>query len=92
MTLPDDAQDEIEEDLPAAIPYRWLSLGVVAGNTRVERFWLSCGFVETRIRTDYQIGQQLNTLRVMCKPFAVGSIKDYLMLVDRDVPGAPPKP
>lgn len=150
--LPDDAQEEIEEDLPAGIPYarkwvigfanpdgslaamanvvadifkptvwnlstfivstalhgsgvarhlyeaieawaaqsgaRWLRLGVVVGNTRAERFWLSRGFIETRIRTDYQIGQQLNTLRVMCKPLAGGSIQDYLTLVGRDAPGA----
>lgn len=150
--LPNDAQEEIEEDLPTGIPYaskwvigftnpdgslaamanvvsdifkptvwnlstfivatelhgsgvacllyeaieawatqsgaRWFRLGVVVGNTRAERFWLSRGFVEMRIRTDYQIGQQLNTLRVMSKPLAGGSIAEYLTLVVRDAPGA----
>ncbi len=151
--LPDDAQEEIEVDLPAGIPYaskwvigfanpdgslaamanvvadifkptvwnlstfivatalhgsgvarhlyeaieawatqsgaQWLRLGVVVGNTRAEHFWLSRGFIETRIRTDYPIGQQLNTLRVMCKPLAGGSITEYLWLVGRDAPDAP---
>ncbi len=65
---------------------RWLRLGVVIGNARGERFWMSRGFVETRIRSGYQIGNQLNELRVMFKPLAGGTMADYLALVSRDRP------
>jgi len=64
----------------------WLRLGVVKGNTRGERFWLAQGFVDTRERSGYQIGRQVNVLRVMAKPLHGGSIDDYLSLVPRDRP------
>jgi len=66
----------------------WLRLGVVIGNGRAERFWASRGFIETRTRSGYQIGNQVNELRVMCKPLAGGSVADYLALVPRDRPDA----
>ena len=65
---------------------RWLRLGVVQGYARAERFWSSQGYTETRAREGYQIGKQLNTLRVMYKPMAGGSIDEYLSLVERDRP------
>jgi GNAT superfamily N-acetyltransferase len=64
----------------------WLRLGVVIGNQRAERFWASRGFVETRIREGYRIGDQLNRLRVMAKPLAGGTLDEYLALVARDRP------
>jgi GNAT superfamily N-acetyltransferase len=65
---------------------RWLRLGVVKGNARAERFWLSQGYMDTRERTGFQIGKQLNVLRVMVKPLAGGTVEDYLELVPRDRP------
>jgi hypothetical protein len=59
-------------------------LGVVSGNARAERFWASVGYAETRARGGYQIGNQINELRVMCKPLAGGSLAEYLALVPRD--------
>ncbi|MGM9483556.1 GNAT family N-acetyltransferase [Roseateles sp. NT4] len=69
---------------------RWLRLGVVIGNARAERFWASLGYVETRVRSGYQIGNQVNELRVMCKPLAGGPLSDYLALVPRDRPELAP--
>jgi hypothetical protein len=65
---------------------RWLRLGVVKGYVRAERFWLSRGFVQTRERAGYQIGKQVNVIRVMCKPVAGGTVAEYLSLVTRDRP------
>jgi GNAT superfamily N-acetyltransferase len=62
----------------------WLRLGVVIGNARAERFWASLGYVQTRVRSSFQIGDQINVLRVMCKPLGAGSLEDYLVLVPRD--------
>ncbi len=67
---------------------RWLRLGVVAGNARAERFWESAGFVELRRREGLQMGRKVNTVRVMAKPLAGGSLAEYLVLVERDNPGA----
>ncbi|MCE9658448.1 MAG: GNAT family N-acetyltransferase [Burkholderiales bacterium] len=67
---------------------RWLRLGVVAGNARAERFWASAGFVELRRREGLAMGRKVNTVRVMAKPLAGGSLADYLALVERDNPGA----
>jgi GNAT superfamily N-acetyltransferase len=67
----------------------WLRLGVVLGNARAERFWQSLGYVQTRTRSGVQIGRQTNTLRVMFKPLANGTLESYLSLVPRDRPGAP---
>ncbi|MFY7866668.1 GNAT family N-acetyltransferase [Roseateles sp.] len=64
----------------------WLRLGVVKGNVRAERFWQAQGFVDTRERHGYQIGNQVNVLRVMMKPLAGGTLADYLDLVPRDRP------
>jgi GNAT superfamily N-acetyltransferase len=66
---------------------RWLRLGVVKGYERAERFWLSRGFKQIRERSGYQIGRQVNVVRVMCKPLAGGTVAEYLSLVPRDRPG-----
>ncbi len=68
---------------------RWLRLGVVAENTRAERFWQRLGFVETRKRDGVQIGARTHTISVMFKALAGGGLRDYLALVARDRPDAP---
>jgi GNAT superfamily N-acetyltransferase len=65
---------------------QWMRLGVVSGNARAERFWLRQGFTQTRLRTGVVMGQRTNTLRVMCKPLAGGTLQDYLARVVRDRP------
>ncbi len=65
---------------------KWLRLGVVAGNTRAERFWERAGFVEVRTREGIEIGTKINTIRVMSKSLAGGSVAEYLALVARDRP------
>ncbi|ALT79718.1 hypothetical protein AT984_08185 [Paucibacter sp. KCTC 42545] len=65
---------------------KWLRLGVVQGNTRAERFWQSQGYVQTRLREGVQFGSQTNTLRVMFKPLAGGTMAEYHALVPRDCP------
>jgi GNAT superfamily N-acetyltransferase len=65
---------------------RWLRLGVVQGNARAERFWERHGFAEVRIRAGVKMGTRVNTLRVMCKPLAGGTLAEYLALVSRDRP------
>ena len=65
---------------------QWLRLGVVQGNTRAERFWDRCGFIEVRKRADVEMGRLVNTLRVMVKPLAAGALAEYLALVARDRP------
>lgn len=65
---------------------QWLRLGVVQGNVRAERFWERQGFTQTRVRTGVAMGRLTNTLRVMCKPLAGGTIAQYLVLVERDRP------
>jgi len=62
----------------------WLRLGVVRGNLRAERFWTARGYVETRTREGVQVGKQTNTVRVMVKPLAGGTVEEYLALVPRD--------
>jgi RimJ/RimL family protein N-acetyltransferase len=64
---------------------QWLRLGVVQGNARAERFWEGCGFVEVRKR-GVEMGKLVNTLRVMAKPLAAGTLSEYLALVARDRP------
>ena len=64
----------------------WLRLGVVKGNVRAERFWEGLGYIETRTREGVEMGKLTNTLRVMVKPLANGSIEQYLSLVQRDRP------
>lgn len=68
---------------------RWLRLGVVVGNTRAERFWERCGFVEVRRRDNMDTGGRINTLRVMVKPLADGTVDEYLQQAPRDRPGSP---
>jgi RimJ/RimL family protein N-acetyltransferase len=65
---------------------QWLRLGVVQGNTRAERFWERCAFVEVRKRGGVEMGKLVNTLRVMAKPLAAGTLSEYLALVARDRP------
>jgi GNAT superfamily N-acetyltransferase len=65
---------------------QWLRLGVVQGNTRAERFWERCAFVEVRKRVGVEMGKLVNTLRVMAKPLAAGTLPEYLALVERDRP------
>ena len=68
---------------------RWTRLGVVEGNARAQRFWERSGYVDVRKRHGYQIGKQVNTLRVMAKPLEGGSFADYLAMVARDRPDSP---
>jgi GNAT superfamily N-acetyltransferase len=65
---------------------QWLRLGVVEGNARAERFWQRCGYAETRKRPGLVMGQRTNTVRVMLKPLAGGTVDEYLALVPRDRP------
>ena len=64
----------------------WFRRGVVEGNARAERFWASRGFVQTRTRSGVEMGKLTNTLRVMVKPLAHGTVEHYLTIVDRDRP------
>src|SRR6185503_9869809 len=45
--------------------------------------WLRLGFIETRTRL-VDMGQRTNTVRVMIKPLAGGTLEQYLSLVERD--------
>lgn len=65
---------------------QWLRLNVAVGNTRAERFWERTGFAEVRRREGVRIGRQDNTMRVMLKPLAGGSLAEYLARVPRDRP------
>lgn len=65
---------------------RWLRLGVVRGNERAERFWKGLGYVEVRQREGMQMGKLTNTVRVMVKSLAKGTIEEYFSLVPRDRP------
>jgi GNAT superfamily N-acetyltransferase len=65
---------------------RWLRLGVVSGNARAERFWERQGFTQTRVRVGVSMGKLSNTVRVMFKALAGGSMQEYLALVERDRP------
>lgn len=66
----------------------WLRLGVVVGNARAEAFWQRQGFTEVRRRHGVDTGGRLNTVRVMVKPLAGGTLGDYLRQVPRDAPGS----
>jgi GNAT superfamily N-acetyltransferase len=65
---------------------QWLRLGVVQGYIRAERFWERQGFIQVRLRSGVSMGRLTNTLRVMVKPLAGGSMAEYLALVERDRP------
>lgn len=68
---------------------QWLRLGVIEGNARAERFWRSFGYGETRRRQAVAMGRRSNTIIVMAKPLAGGTLADYLVLVARDRPETP---
>lgn len=65
---------------------KWMRLGVVLGNSRAERFWEALGYVEVRTRSGVAMGKLTNTIRVMFKPLAGGTMEQYLSLVPRDHP------
>lgn len=67
---------------------QWLRLGVVAGNARGEGFWAANGFLETRTRTGTPYRKRTQTMRVLYKPLAGGSLEDYRALIARDRPDA----
>ncbi len=64
----------------------WIRLGVVEGNARAERFWEKQGYVETRKRHGVEMGNKVNTLRVMVKSLHGGTLSNYLTRVARDRP------
>jgi RimJ/RimL family protein N-acetyltransferase len=64
----------------------WIRLGVVEGNARAERFWEKLGYREVRKRHGVGMGARMNTLRVMAKPLAGGTLDEYLARVARDRP------
>ncbi len=69
---------------------RWSRLGVVRGNARGERFWEKMGYLDVSVRSNYRLGNQVNTLRVMMKPLAGGTVEQYRALMARDAaPGTP---
>lgn len=65
---------------------RWMRLGVVLGNIRAERFWERVGYRQTRLREGMVFGALTQSIRVMFKPLAGGTLTDYLALVERDRP------
>jgi hypothetical protein len=56
---------------------QWMRLGVVEGNTRAERFWERCAFVEMRRRDGVEMGTRTHTIRVMAKPLDGGTPREY---------------
>ena len=62
----------------------WMRLGVVLGNVRAERFWISQGYRPVRQRHDVHMGVRTVTIQVMYKPLRGGSRDEYLELVPRD--------
>jgi len=67
----------------------WARLGVVAGNTRAERFWERRGYREVRRRERIPMGQRVNDVRVMVKPLGDGDLAEYLHRVARDRADSP---
>jgi len=65
---------------------QWLRLGVFVGNTRAERFWQRCGYVEVRRRHGVPFGERTHDVRVMVKPLTGAPLTDYLKRVTRDHP------
>ncbi len=65
---------------------QWMRLGVVQGNARAERFWEALGYCPPRTRDGVVMGKRVNTIRVMFKPLAGGTLEQYLSLVARDRP------
>jgi hypothetical protein len=64
----------------------WMRLGVVQGHERAEHFWKTLGYFETRTREGVKMGKMINTVRVMFKPLAGGTLEQYLSRVQRDRP------
>lgn len=62
----------------------WMRLGVVEGNIRAERFWVSQGFIPVRRRSGILMGARSVTVQAMFKPLAAGTLEQYLALVARD--------
>jgi GNAT superfamily N-acetyltransferase len=63
----------------------WMRLGVVAGNTKAERFWEKAGYREFRRATE-QLGSMTNTVRVMVKSLGGSDVDGYLREVPCDRP------
>lgn len=68
---------------------RWLRLDAVEGNLRAERFWARLGYLDIRKRSGVEMGKRINTLRVMAKPLANGTLSEYLAVLVRDRPESP---
>ncbi|CAB3660424.1 hypothetical protein LMG24238_01639 [Paraburkholderia sediminicola] len=82
-----DLYGELERWLKAS-GAKWLRLGVIAGNTRAERFWERNGYFETRRRHGVVMRNATHTVRVMIKPLGEAGLSEYLNLVSRDRPDA----
>ena len=65
---------------------RWMRLGVVAGNSRAERFWEGRGYSEVRRRGGLAMGRRMNDVRVMIKSLYNQPIDEYFALAERDRP------
>ena len=76
------------EDWASKHGAKWLRLGVVSGNARAEQFWERQGFTDSRVRHGVHMGRNTNTLRVMFKSLAGGTLEQYHALVARDRPYA----
>jgi GNAT superfamily N-acetyltransferase len=74
------------EDWAKANGARWLRLGVVQGIARAEAFWARLGYVETRTRDSVPMGRLSQTVRVLVKPLAGGTLEELRALVPRDRP------
>jgi hypothetical protein len=64
-------------------------VGVVAGNTRAQRFWAQHGLQSARQRESIDTGGRLNTVHALVKPVTAGAdLAAYLALMPRDRPGS----
>ncbi|HSC98169.1 MAG TPA: GNAT family N-acetyltransferase [Casimicrobiaceae bacterium] len=80
--------DELERWM-VSLGAHWVRLGVVKGNAKAERFWARLGYEEVRERAGIEMGERINTVRVMVKAlFPALRRLDYLERVPRDQPGA----
>lgn len=64
----------------------WLRLGVVAGNSKAERFWEKAGYTEVKRRAGMQLGNLTHTVRVLVKPMGSAGLEEYFRLIVRDRP------
>ena len=74
------------EHWSAANGAAWMRLGVVKGNARAERFWISAGYIPVRERHGIQMGNRITTVRNMVKSLKGGHLNAYFSLVPRDLP------